>query len=88
MKATVSSNPSFIQDLAYTFGSDVSSAWFNAYDFGARLYDPSIGRWLSQDPVAENYYLHSPYFFCTGNPMKFVDPEGKDTYSFDLATEV
>ena len=78
MKATVSSNPSFIQDLAYTFGSDVSSAWFNAYDFGARLYDPSIGRWLSQDPVAENYYLHSPYFFCPGNPMKFVDPEGKE----------
>ena len=52
---------------------------FNTYDFGARLYDPALGRWLSQDPLAEQYYPHSPYLFCAGNPMKFVDPTGKST---------
>ena len=52
---------------------------FNTYDFGARLYDPAIGRWLSQDPLAEQYHPHSPYLFCAGNPMKFVDPTGKST---------
>ena len=53
------------------------SASFNVYDFGARLYDPTLGRWLSQDPMAEKYYLHSPYLFCAGNPMRFVDPTGE-----------
>ena len=56
-----------------------TAAGFNVYDFGARLYDPGLGRWLSQDPMAEQYYYHSPYLFCAGNPMKFVDPEGKST---------
>ncbi len=52
------------------------AAAFNVYDFGARIYDPALGRWLSQDPMAEKYYPHSPYLFCAGNPMKFVDPDG------------
>jgi len=57
------------------------AASFNVYDFGARLYDPALGRWISQDPLAEKYYLHSPYLFCAGNPMRFVDPEGEIWYS-------
>ena len=57
------------------------AASFNVYDFGARLYDPALGRWISQDPLAEKYYGHSPYLFCAANPMRFVDPEGKIWYS-------
>lgn len=38
-------------------------------------------RWLSQDPLAEKYYAHSPYLFCAGNPVRFVDPEGEIWYS-------
>ena len=52
------------------------AASFNVYDFGARLYDPALGRWLSQDSMAEKYYLHSPYLFCAGNPMIYIDPMG------------
>ena len=48
------------------------------YDFGARRYDPAAGRWLSQDPLAEKYYAHSPYLFCAANPMRFVDTDGDD----------
>ena len=54
------------------------TASFNVYDFGARLYDPALGRWLSQDPLAEKYNAHSPYLFCAGNPMRFVDPKGTE----------
>ena len=50
------------------------------YDFGARRYDPSTGKWISQDPLAEKYYAHSPYLFCAANPMRFVDPTGESTY--------
>ena len=46
------------------------------YDFGARRYDPATGRWISQDPLAEKYYAHSPYLFCAANPVRFVDPMG------------
>ncbi len=53
---------------------------FNIYDFGARLYDSGLGRWISQDPMAEEYFLHSPYLFCAGNPMRFVDPEGRTIF--------
>ena len=51
----------------------------NLYDFGARRYDPATGRWVSQDPLSEKYYAHSPYLFCAANPMKFVDPTGTST---------
>ncbi len=51
-----------------------------AYDFIARTYDPSLGRFLSIDPLAEKYYSVSPYVFCAGNPVNFVDPDGDDFF--------
>ena len=46
-------------------------------DYGARFYDPATCRWLSPDPLAEKYYGLSPYGFCAGNPVNFVDPDGR-----------
>ena len=56
------------------------------YDFGAQQDDPFIARWLSQDPLAEKYYAHSPYLFCSANPVRFVDPEGveKNWFLYDF----
>lgn len=50
----------------------------NTYDFGARTYDASIGRWTTMDPLAEKYYSISPYAYCGNNPVMFVDPNGMD----------
>lgn len=50
----------------------------NTYDYGARQYSPILPMWDRVDPLAEKYYNVSPYAYCAGNPVKFVDPNGKE----------
>jgi len=49
----------------------------NAIDFGARLYDARVGRWMSVDPKAQLMPAWSPYSFCFNQPLVFVDPDGQ-----------
>jgi RHS repeat-associated protein len=50
----------------------------NSYDFGARIFDSRLGRWLSLDPLMAKYPDISPYVFCVNNPIIFIDPDGRD----------
>lgn len=54
------------------------------YDFGARFYDPVIGRWSVADPLAEKVYSDNPYAFTGNNPVNNTDPNGMETlYGID-----
>jgi RHS repeat-associated protein len=50
----------------------------NSYDFGARIYDPRLGRWLSLDPLMSKYPGMSPYNYTANNPILYIDQDGKD----------
>jgi len=44
------------------------------YDFGARFYDPVLGRWFNVDPAAQ---VANPYLFCGNSPMMYIDQDGR-----------
>ncbi|SMC81019.1 RHS repeat-associated core domain-containing protein, partial [Moheibacter sediminis] len=48
----------------------------NLYDYGARNYDPALGRWMNMDPLAEDYISHTPYAYALNNPVYYIDPDG------------
>jgi RHS repeat-associated protein len=49
----------------------------NAYDFGARIYMPDIGRWPCIDPQAELLERSSPYVYALNSPLVYVDNDGE-----------
>ena len=49
----------------------------NSYtQLGARTYDPTIGRFLSCDPLFEAFPAWNPYHYCFNNPLGYKDPSG------------
>jgi RHS repeat-associated protein len=50
----------------------------NSYDFGARMYDSRLGRWLSIDPLSGSNSHISTYCGMENSPIALADPDGKD----------
>ena len=48
----------------------------NQQDYGMRIYDPRLGRFLSVDPITNKYPYYSPYQFAGNSPIKFIDLDG------------
>lgn len=59
----------------------------NMYEYGARNYDPAVGRFFNIDRLSEKYESLSPYNYTANNPVKFVDVDGEWIDIFDPGGE-
>ena len=71
----------FVSGEGYRFGfngkeEDRDWGTQNIQDYGFRLYNPSIGKFLSVDPLSPDYPWYTPYQFAGNKPIWAVDLDG------------
>jgi RHS repeat-associated protein len=67
------------QQTIYRYTGQRIEAGTGLYDYGARWYDPLIGRFLAADSIVPNpgdSQALNRYMYVAGNPVKYVDPSG------------
>lgn len=73
-------NVGFNPELDFTYNGKESQTMhgLNMMDYGARFIDMANPGWIGVDPLAEKYYSIRPYAYCGGNPVRFIDIDGKE----------
>ncbi|MCR6720413.1 MAG: hypothetical protein NVV59_08975 [Chitinophagaceae bacterium] len=56
----------------------------NQQDYGMRIYDPRLGRFLSVDPLENDFPWNSPYSFSEGDPINYIDLDGAEKSKSEL----
>jgi RHS repeat-associated protein len=64
----------------YLFNAKELDEETGLYYYGARYYDPRISLWYGIDPLQEKYPDISTYAYCANNPVKYVDPDGREIW--------
>lgn len=52
----------------------------NQQDYGMRVYDPRLGKFLSVDPLTKDYPWYTPYQFAGNKPIWAIDLDGLEEY--------
>lgn len=68
----------------YRYGGKelVTLGGLNLSDFGARWLDSPNGTFTTMDPLCEDFQHLSPYLYCAGNPIKYIDPSEMESKAF------
>lgn len=74
---------SFAPKYQFNFKEKEASGF---YDYGARLYNPAIGRWLSADTETTDGL--NRYSYVSNNPLKYIDPTGHQQNEADVHNQV
>jgi hypothetical protein len=56
----------------------------NQQDYGMRIYDPRLGRFLSTDPLTKSYPWYTPYQFAGNKPIWAIDLDGAEEMPNDI----
>ena len=51
------------------------------YDYGFRIYDSCIAKFLSVDPLTKSYSILTPYQFASNRPIDGIDVDGLEAYA-------
>jgi RHS repeat-associated protein len=83
-RESIDYDPNF-PDVFYTFTGQEDDDELGLYNYGARLYDPLLGRFISADTIVP--YPDAPkslnrYTYCNNNPLIYVDPSGHGWFVF------
>jgi RHS repeat-associated protein len=52
----------------------------NQLDYGMRIYDPRVARFLSVDPISKSYPMLTPYQFASNTPIQAIDLDGLEAF--------
>jgi RHS repeat-associated protein len=68
--------PQFPYNYKYNGKEFQNEMGMDLYDYGARNYDPAIGRWITMDNLSELYFNNSSYVYALNTPVQAIDPDG------------
>lgn len=68
------------EDMPYKFNGKELDQKTGLYYYGARYMNPITSIWYGVDPMMEKYPNIGAYIYCHGNPIKLVDPDGRDNF--------
>lgn len=78
---------SWMSTGTYRFGfngkendNEVNGSTGTCYDYGFRIYDPRLARFLSVDPLSRSYPWYTPYQFAGNMPIAAIDIDGLEEY--------
>lgn len=76
-------------DSTYRYGfngkeKDASFGGSAVYDYGFRIYNPEIGKFLSVDPLTKKYPWYTPYQFAGNKPIEAIDLDGLEEIHYTL----